>query len=378
MNWHWMTLASRTLNNAGLPIVAESTPVSRGEHILLITACIVIIVAGLKLAAPLFVPILLSAFIAIICLPPLYFLLNKGMNVTLAVFVVTGSLVLLGLLVSLFAGSAVADFSKNLPFYQERIQGQTAQLIHWLSNLGIEIPAGNLLETFDPSSVMKLVGNLLSGLGNALTNVFLLLLIVIFVLFEAVALPHKWAVMDKHAPDTDAFERFLKTVHRYLVIKSMVSIATGIFVTIWLTFLGVDYPVLWGLMAFLFNFVPNIGSIIAAVPAVMLATVQLGLDSAAYTALGYIIVNVIMGNVIEPRYMGKGVGLSTLVVFLSLVVWGWILGPVGMLLSVPLTMIVKLACEANPKTQWIAILLGPDIDPKENQKVEHKKEATQA
>ncbi len=342
--------------------MAEPKAVSRGEHILLIAACIVIIVAGMKLAAPLLVPILLAAFVAIICLPPLYFLLNKGVNVTAAVFIVTGSLVLIGLLVSLYAGTAIADFSKNLPFYQERIQGQTGQLLHWLAGLGIEMPAGNLLETLNPASVMKFVGSLLSGLGNALTNVFLLLLIVIFVLFEAVALPHKWAVMDSHAPNTQAFESFLKTVHSYLVIKSMVSIATGLLITVWLTFLGVDYPVLWGLLAFLFNFVPNIGSIIAAVPAVMLATVQLGLGTAAYTALGYVVVNVVMGNVIEPRYMGKGVGLSTLVVFLSLVVWGWILGPVGMLLSVSLTMIVKLACEANPKTQWIAILLGPDID----------------
>ncbi len=342
--------------------MAEPTPVSRGEHILLITACIIIIVAGLKLAAPLMVTLLLSAFIAIICLPPLYYLLNKGVRVSIAVFIVVGSLILIGLLVSIFAGTAVADFSKSLPFYQQRMQGQTIQLLQWLAGLGIEIPAGNLLETFDPSAVMKFVGSLLSGLGNALTNVFVLLLIVIFVLFEAVSLPHKWAVMDDHAPNTQAFKTFLETVHRYLVIKSMVSVATGLLVTVWLTFLGVDYPVLWGLMAFLFNFVPNIGSIIAAVPAVMLAMVQLGADTAALTALGYIIVNVVMGNVIEPRYMGKGVGLSTLVVFLSLVVWGWILGPVGMLLSVPLTMIVKLACEANPKTQWIAILLGPDID----------------
>ncbi|MDQ7003185.1 MAG: AI-2E family transporter, partial [Ghiorsea sp.] len=265
----------------------------------------------------------------------------------------------------------------NLPFYQERIQGQTAQLLVWLANLGVVLPAGNLLESFDPSSVMKLVGNLLSGLGNALTNVFLLLLIVIFVLFEAVALPHKWAVMDDHAPTTHAFQQFIKTVHRYLVIKSLVSVATGIFITLWLTILGVDYPVLWGLMAFLFNFVPNIGSIIAAIPAVMLATVQLGLDTAAYTALGYIIVNVVMGNVIEPRYMGKGVGLSTLVVFLSLVIWGWILGPVGMLLSVPLTMIVKLACEANPKTQWMAILLGADIDPEEIERMSKQEETKQ-
>jgi len=340
-------------------------PVSRSEHVLLIAACMIIIIAGLKLAAALFVPILLSAFVAIICLPPLYFLLNKGLGVSTSVFMVTGSLILLSLLVSLFAGTAIADFSQNLPFYQTRIHDQTAQLFAWLANMGIEIPTASVMDNFDPSSVMKLVGTLLSSLGNVLTNVFLMLLIVIFILFEAVALPKKWAIMNQHAPKTAAFEKFIKTVHRYLVIKSLVSVATGVFITVWLSILGVDYPVLWGLMAFLFNFVPNIGSIIAAVPAVMLATVQLGLDSAAYAGLGYIIVNVVMGNVIEPRYMGKGVGLSTLVVFLSLVIWGWILGPVGMLLSVPLTMIVKLACEANPTTQWIAILLGPDIDNEE-------------
>jgi predicted PurR-regulated permease PerM len=121
--------------------------------------------------------------------------------------------------------------------------------------------------------------------------------------------------------------------------------------------------VLWGLVAFLFNFVPNIGSIIAAVPALLLALVQLGPGPALAAGAGYLVVNIVMGNVVEPRFMGRGVGLSTLVVFLSLVFWGWVLGPVGMLLSVPLTMVVKLALEANPETRWIAVLIGPDVEP---------------
>ena len=335
---------------------------SRGEHILIITACIVIIIAGLKMAASLMVPLLLSAFLAIICLPPLFFLMQKGIGVTPAVTIVTVTLMALGLIISLFAAAAVADFSNNFPLYQTRIHNQMSHLISWLGSLGINIPSGGITESFDPSSLMKMAGNLLSSIGNMLTDTFLIFLVVIFLLFEAVALPHKWAEMDHHAPSTKSFERFLKTVHSYLVIKTLVSMATGILITIWLSVLGVDYPILWGLMALLFNFVPNIGSIIAAVPAVMLAMIQLGGDSAALTAAGYVVVNVIMGNVIEPRYMGKGVGLSTLVVFLSLVIWGWVLGPVGMLLSVPLTMIVKLACEAKPETHWISVLLGPDID----------------
>ena len=350
--------------------MSHQNAVGKGERILIITACIIIIIAGLKAAASLMVPLLLSAFLAIICLPPLYFLLQRGLGVTTSVAIVTISLLSTGLLVSLFAASAVADFSNNLPFYQGRMHEQMGQLISWLGSFGFNIPTGSILETFDPSSLMKMVGKLLSSIGNALTDAFLIILIVIFLLFEAIALPHKFAHMDDHAPSTAFFENFLKTVHSYVVIKSMVSIATGILITIWLTILGVDYPILWGLMAFLFNFVPNIGSIIAAVPAVLLAMIQLGPDSALYTALGYVAVNIVMGNVIEPRFMGKGVGLSTLIVFLSLVVWGWVLGPVGMLLSVPLTMIVKLAFEATPETHWLAVLLGPDIHPNENKKNE--------
>ena len=134
-------------------------------------------------------------------------------------------------------------------------------------------------------------------------------------------------------------------------------------VTSLLTILGVDYPILWGLVAMVFNSVPNIGSIIAAVPALLLALVQIGPDVMLYTGLGYVVVNLVMGNVVEPRFMGRGVGLSTLVVFLSLVFWGWALGLVGMLLSVPLTMIVKIALEAKEETRWIAVLIGPDIEP---------------
>ncbi|OIP99285.1 MAG: hypothetical protein AUK35_08305 [Zetaproteobacteria bacterium CG2_30_46_52] len=334
---------------------------SKGEHVLIILACLVIVIAGLKSAAPLFVPLLVSAFLAIICLPPLYFLLRRGFSTAIAVSTITLGLLILGLLLAIFAGASVADFSNNIPMYQSRIQSQMVGLLTWLQGQGLNVPKQAILDSFDPSIIMKLAGTLLSSIGNMLTNAFMIVLIVIFLLVEAVALPHKWEVMDGHAPNPKVFKRFLDSVHKYVAIKSAVSLATGAFITVWLTVLGVEHAILWGLIAFLFNFVPNIGSIIAAVPAVLLALVQLGVDAALLTALGFVVVNIVMGNVIEPKFMGKGVGLSTLVVFLSLVIWGWVLGPVGMLLSVPLTMIVKFACEAKEETQWIAVLLGPDI-----------------
>ena len=129
-----------------------------------------------------------------------------------------------------------------------------------------------------------------------------------------------------------------------------------------LALIGVDYPVLWGALAFLLNFIPNIGSIIAAVPPVLLALIQLGVAQAALVAGGFLVINMAIGNFLEPRYMGQGLGLSTLVVFLSLVFWGWVLGPVGMLLSVPLTIAVKIALEVRPDTRWMAIMLGSVTD----------------
>ena len=159
-------------------------------------------------------------------------------------------------------------------------------------------------------------------------------------------------------------DRFIQSVNSYLAIKTVVSIFTGLLAGTWLYFLGVDHYLLWAVLAFLFNYIPNIGSIIAAVPAVLMALVQFGAGEAGLVALGYVTINTVMGNVIEPRFMGRGLGLSTLVVFLSLIFWGWLLGSVGMLLSVPLTMIVKIALESREESRWLAILLSSDDDVK--------------
>jgi predicted PurR-regulated permease PerM len=146
-----------------------------------------------------------------------------------------------------------------------------------------------------------------------------------------------------------------------MVIKTLVSMCTGTLVAVFVFIMGLDYPLLWGMLAFALNYVPNIGSIIAAVPAVLLAIIQIGIVKAMIIAAGYVVLNLVMGNVIEPRFMGRSLGLSTMVVFLSLVFWGWILGPVGMLLSVPLTITAKIALDSREESRWIAVLLGPEV-----------------
>ncbi len=336
---------------------------SRYGGFLVAAACFVVIVAGMQAATSLLVPFLLATFIAIICLPPLNWLARHRISSGASVLIITLTLIIVVLLLGTFVGSSISDFSSNLPIYQSRLKVISGDLLAWLSGLGISFSSQSIIDNFSPSAAMGMAGKLVSGLGNALANTFLIVLTVIFLLIEAAALPHKWRAMGKYAPSTEHFGRFVESVNSYLAIKGWVSLATGAVISIWLAVLGVDYPLLWGLIAFLFNFVPNIGSIIAAIPAVLLALVQLGPGAALGAGAGYVVVNIVMGNVVEPRFMGRGVGLSTLVVFLSLVFWGWVLGPVGMLLSVPLTMIVKLALEANEQTRWIAILLGSDVEP---------------
>ncbi|RLL51875.1 AI-2E family transporter [Mariprofundus sp. EBB-1] len=336
-------------------------PAEGSASLLISSAAFVVVIAGMQAAASLLVPFLLAAFVAIICLPMLSWLIHKQVPAGLAVLCITLAIVLIGLLIAAFVSSSLADFSHNIPSYQERLKALTADALLWLSGMGLAVSSQSMLDVLDPSAAMGMAGKLLSGLGNALANTFLIVLTVIFLLIEASALPHKWSAMDENAPSKHGFETFISSVGAYFSIKTWISLATGIFIAIWLAVIGVDYPLLWGLVAFLFNFVPNIGSIIAAIPALLLALVQLGGGDALLAGLGYIIANVVMGNVIEPKFMGRGVGLSTLVVFISLVFWGWVLGPVGMLLSVPLTMIIKLALESRQETQWVAILLGPDI-----------------
>ncbi len=298
-------------------------------------------------------------FLAIISTPPLFWLEQKGVPRIGALLIVIAGIIGILLIMATIVGTSLDAFSRNLPTYQARLQQTMEASLMWLGNLGITISQQQLFKYLDPGAVFKLVANALNGLGSVLGNLFLIFLTVLFILFEASSFPIKLrAILGEHRASLNQFKKFTDNVKRYLAIKTWTSFATGVAVAIWLTILGVDLPVLWGLLAFLLNYIPNIGSLIAAVPAILLAFIQLGIGTAAWAAVGYAVINGVIGSVVEPRFMGRGLGLSTLVVFISLVFWGWVLGPVGMFLSVPLTMTVKIALESNDNTRWVAILLG--------------------
>jgi len=333
---------------------------SNVARVLLTATCFVILVAGMRAAGSILVPFLLSLFIAIICAPSLFWMERKGVPMVVAVLSIIVGIIGLGLLLTVVVGTSVTDFSRTLPFYQERLSTKTAGLISFLQGLGLDVSKELITDYFDPGKLMKVAGDTLTGLSGLLSNILFIMLTVIFILLEASGFPQKLRAAVKDPEESlGRLSTFTESVNRYLAIKTFTSLMTGVLIWIWLWILGVNYALLWGLLAFLFNYVPNIGSFIAAIPAILMAFIQLDARAGLLASLGYIAVNVAVGSVIEPRFMGRGLGLSTLVVFLSLVFWGWVLGPVGMVLSVPLTMIVKIALESSEETRWVAVILGP-------------------
>ncbi|MGX2963860.1 MULTISPECIES: AI-2E family transporter [Shewanella] len=326
-----------------------------------VMACLVIVLAGIKAASAIVVPFVLSAFIAVICSPAINALSRYRVPRALAVFVLVAIILLLGLWLASVVGSSINEFSHQLPQYRAQLVEQFAWILDKLKELNIHISKEKVLAYLDPGMALSLTTNTLSGVGNVMANLFLIVLTIVFMLFEAQSLPRKvHLALDDPEMRLSQIERFLQSVNQYMVIKTLVSLATGVIVGVGLALMGVDYALLWGVVAFLFNYIPNIGSIIAAIPAVLLAFVQLGTAGAGGVAALYLATNMVMGNLVEPRFMGRGLGLSTLVVFLSLIFWGWLLGSVGMLLSVPLTMIVKIALESSQSGSWLAILLSDD------------------
>jgi predicted PurR-regulated permease PerM len=328
-------------------------------------ASFVIIVAGMRAAAPLIVPFLLAAFIAIICIPPLLWLQSKKVPQFLSVIIVVIAIVILGWVLAALITGALSDFSNKLPFYQERLTVLSKQAEVWIKTLPIETPDEVIVQYLDPAIAMKVVSNMIASVGNILTNSFLIVLMVIFILLEASSLPSKIRnAIGKPDSPLSQYTDVIKNVNKYLGIKTLISIGTGFTIFLWLWILGIDFPILWGLLAFLLNFVPNIGSLLASVPPIILALIQFSAGKAILTAIGFLVANTIYGSILEVKIFGKGLGLSSLVVFVSLIFWGWVLGPIGMLLSVPLTMIIKIILESNESTKGVAILLGSGSDVK--------------
>jgi len=335
---------------------------SRAWRGLVAFAAVIIVIGGMKTASDLIVPFLLALSIAIICLPPLAWMQRHRIPTTLAVGILIVVIVAAMLGVGVLIGNSVGKFVQDLPGYQDRLQGVLGQIMALVHRLGWDVSPGGLKHDLNPNNAFSLVATFFRSLGSVLGDGFLIVLTVLFLLFEASVLPRKLNTMsseERSHRSLDVFSSFVESVQRYVFLKTAISLGLGLFVALVLWALGVRYAMLWGLLAFLLNFVPNIGAFLSAIPPILLALLQGGWPQFAYVTGSLLAIHFTTGNIIEPVLMGERLGLSTLVVFVSLIIWGWVLGPVGMLLSVPLTMIIRIGFESNPQTRWLAVLLGP-------------------
>ena len=327
-------------------------------------AAVIVTIYGLQMAKVLLVPFLIAIFLALITARPMLWLQQKRVPSFLAALVIVSTILLMFAVVGTVLGSSIAEFTAALPGYQAQLDVIVDGVFDFIvEHLNGDESMESLGDMVDPGWAMGLVATILNSLKGVLTNTFLIIFTMIFMLLEVSSVGTKVeAAFGRSAESMERPREFLHNLGRYLGFKTLVSIATGTCAGLLTWSIGLDFPLLWAMLAFLLNYVPTIGSIIAAVPAVLLALVQLGPGAAGATALGFAGINVVFGNFIEPRLMGYGVGLSPLVVFVGLVFWGWVFGPVGMLLSVPLTMTLKLALESDERTRWIAILIGSERD----------------
>lgn len=331
-------------------------------NLTLALAALVVIVAGMRAGADLLVPVLLSLFIAVVCTAPVQWLHERGLGVRLSVWVtlvvIGGMLILLALLLA----NSVGTFAEALPGIEEKLYEYYLRLLDGLASMGLAIDTQRLAGFLDTQKLGEWLPAVLSQLGNLMMQSVMVALLVVFMLFETLNFRDKVSrALANPAPSLERFNEFSHTLKRYLAVKTVISLVTGALVWAACLLVGVDFPLLWAVLAFALNYIPNIGSAIAAVPAVLLVLVSPdgGMGDALLLSLAYLSINFVMGNLVEPRVMGRALGLSTFVAFLSLVVWGWIFGVTGMLLSVVLTMTLKIALDSHPQTRWMAHLLGP-------------------
>ncbi len=345
-------------------------------------AALIIIFAGASYAKAIINPFLLALFISIICAQPISWLVKKRIPKWLAIIIVIFGLIFIFSGFTFLIGGTLSSFSNNVKEYETTLSEIINTFIQFLNEKGFRIPKDLFSNIIQPVKILEFTSSVLNELFSLLGNTFLVFLILLFILMEFGSFSVKAKAILSRNESITYFTTIIDNIRQYLWIKTLLCLLTGILIYIALLIIGVDYPLLWALIAALLNYIPNIGSIIAAIPTVLFALVQLGIGAAIWTQVSFLLVNNILGNFIEPRIMGKGLGLSAMVVFLSLLFWGFILGTVGMFLCIPITLTLKIILEQNEKTRWLAILLGTPAEAKiylrlkEKQSKQQDKEST--
>lgn len=335
-------------------------------HPLFYAAAAIIVIAGIKISAPILNPVLMAVFFSVILFQPIHWLKSKGVNGVLAIIIVVlGLLIVIGGLGGAVSRS-VLHFSDNLPFYKNELHQITRSGIQALNNYGFNISPDHVTDSINSGSALGYAGKFITGIGGLFGQITLLILVAAFILGETNSFPIKLKAVLKD-PDVSLgnITVITRNIRYYLGVKTLTGLIGGTSVTIILLIMKVEYALIWGILVLLMRYIPNIGSVIAAIPIMLFVLVQDGIMGVVYVGIAYSVINFVIGQIIEPKFLARGMNLSTLAVFLSLVFWGWILGDVGMLLAVPITMGMKISLETRENSKWMSIMLGSEQSAKD-------------
>lgn len=342
----------------------QTKPVEAYKAMLLLASA-VLVIGGLHAARDFFIPVCLAFFLAAVSFPIMNWLrehrVPRFFAVLITVLVVfaflTGFIIGAAMLINdLSEGDRLEQYGRSL--YNVALSAG-AQLEEWKVEDAQEeikkfLTADKIVDFFKDN-----ITSLLARVLDTLQVSFIVLILLVFMLGEARVFSRRFeAIVEAKGPNLQRMLSATRDIQKYLGIKTLISIATGVFAGLLCWAAELDFPLLWGLLAFALNYIPAVGSIIAGVPPMLLALLTHDLRHAIAVACGYLVINGFLGNFMEPALLGRRFGLSTVVIVISVLFWGFLWGPVGMLLAVPLTMMVKVAMDNTYELRWLGVAIS--------------------
>src|SRR5215217_894914 len=326
-------------------------------RVMLFLAATVVVFVGMRLAAPILDPILFAVVLALLFSPIYSWLIRHRIPTPLALVIMLVGLSVLFLGLFLLLGVSIARFSGEIGSYTSKLNDQLGNIQNLTKSLGVT--TADLHKVLSPSALTGAIGTILSGVADFLSDLFLILVIVLFLLAEGPAMMNRLrASTGPEHPQVARLTVFGRNVVRQLGLRAIVNLVTAAGVVLLLLVLRVDFPLMWGVLAFFLSFIPWIGLPLAVAPAVVLALAEHGLTSAVLVIVGVIVINVLAENALSPMLMGRGLSISPTILFIGFIFWAWLLGGPGAFLAAPLTIFLILMLDTFPETRWLASVMG--------------------
>src|SRR5215212_1842403 len=326
-------------------------------RVMLMLAATVVVLVGIHLGAPILNPIFFAVVLTLLFSPVYSWLKRRGLPAPVALLVMLVMLTVLFLGLIFILGASIGRFGERVGFYTAELNGQLDDLDALIERLGLANV--DLQEVVKPSALADAIGVVLSGIAGFLSDLFLILMIMLFLLGEGAAMMNRLrASAGSDNPQVARLTTVGQSVVRQFGLRAIVNLVTGAGVTVMLFLLGVDFPLLWGILTFFLSFVPYIGLVLAVTPAVVLALAEFGVSRSLLVIAGVVVINVLAENVLSPMMMGRGLNISPTIVFLSFIIWAWLLGGPGAFLALPITLFVAVMFDTFPETRWLASIIG--------------------